>query len=594
MLDLLEPFGLLPVAAPMVVFASWRIAALVVRGTTLVEHLAATAVTGIGLVHVLVATLATLGVLTPSLFFCSLVLVTGAALNLPRWRAERKTPGWLVVAGLLMSVPVALAVSAAWLLPVWQWDSIGYHLPFVNLVIQGQGFAAVPTDFRYVSTYPHDIELGMIGLRLLLPDDRLVDLAQVPYGLAGAVVTSAIASRMCGNRQGVAVLAGALWLFVPIVFLQLPTNYVDVGSAAAFLGAVYFLMLSPLSWRTGVVGAVALGIFLGSKPSTPLATCVVLASFAWRALPRQRLVFALALGVTFIFGAQVFLENAVRHGNPVWPVAVTFAGISLPGTHAVSELLAAGAALPSATGPLPLRVAHSLLAVFTPPAFDMKLGGLGLPVLLALPFALVNLVRRRDTVSLLALGASLVTPDPSIGRYVLAFAALTLALAFTELESWETPRRVLFAASVIGVTQLSLSFPGLTGDGPPLSQFWQMSAAERRVAVGPHGQPRDYEALWNRVRSDEAVAFDEDFEFPYLLFAPGLDYAVHGVPRLDPDRLTSWARAHRVRFVGVGERYFEAVARGPWRRVFDCRAARCAVFELDETLLSARGSDGPK
>jgi hypothetical protein len=608
-IDALEPWGLLPLGLPLLLIASHRLTHLLLGDSTRLDRLAGLGVVGMALVHALVATLGALGVLTTNALLGALLLVTVVALLLTRelpmsgwWRVLKRHP--LAVA--LTVGPLVLAVVTARLVPVWQWDSIGYHLPFVHFVIQAKGFAEVPSDLHYISTYPHDIELGMIALRLLLPDDRLVDLAQVPYGLVGAVLTAAIARKLepasrllAPRREGdpprmdrqYALLAGALWLVVPCVFLQLPTNYVDVGTAAALLGAVYFLALSPVSWRTVLLGSLALGLFLGSKPSAPMATVVMGAVATWRCWQaKQRWAIGLLAGVVLLFGAEMYLLMLVRHGNPVWPVAVKVGPWTLPGTHAVTELLAAGAALPSAQGSLLERLSVSWLAVTSSPSFDMKVGGLGLPFLVALPFAVLALVRRRSLLLGVVVLATLLSPDPSLGRYVLAFAAMVLALAVAELEHLKAPRWLMAggAAAVMAV-QLFWSVPGLTGDGPPLSTLWALSDEQRRVAVGPHGRPTDYPRVWDAVSRGEAAAFDEGFEFPGLLWSPTLEYPVFSLPKAaDASSLERWVVEKKVRVLAVSPPHGALLSPDSWRKLFDCRSSPCAVYLREGPALSAR------
>ncbi|MDX2014117.1 MAG: hypothetical protein SFW67_28220 [Myxococcaceae bacterium] len=667
-LDALEPFGLLPLAVPLLLLSSHRLAHGLLSGHSRLDRLAGCGVVAMGLVHALVGTLGTFGFLTTNALLAALLVVTVVALLLTRdipvtgwWRIVRRHP---LAVGLALA-PLVLAGVAARLVPVWQWDSIGYHLPFVHFVIQAKGFAGVPPDLHYISTYPHDIELGMIALRLMLPDDRLVDLAQVPYGLVGAVLTAAIARKLqpvgrtlpaqdegapARQDRQYALLAGALWLVVPCVFLQLPTNYVDVGTAAALLGAVYFIIFPTPSWRTLLLGGVSLGVFLGSKPSAPLATVMLGAVAMWRwwaALnaaraaagvhtgrsarprpavglddggaarrrPRLRHLWAafsrwrspspgsgasatrgLAIGAVLfvaavlVFGAEMYLVMLARHGNPVWPVAVKLGPWTLPGTHAVDELLAAGAALPSVQGSLLERLTVSWIAVTTPPVFDMKLGGLGLPFLVALPFAVVGLVRRRSVLLGVVLLATLASPNPSFGRYVLAFAALVVALALAELEHLAAPRWAMgLGAATLVAVQLWWSAPGLTGDGPDLATLWSLTDEQRRVAVGPHGPPTDYPRVWDAVNRGETVAFDEGFEFPGLLWSPTLQYVVRSVPALsDSPALEPWAEEQRVRVLAVSAERAKTLDPSAWRKLFDCKSTPCAVYLRQGPAVSAR------
>lgn len=590
----LGPWGLLPVAFPLLLavaaLSAHRIFPPRPGEAPLgpVDRLAAGAVLGMVVVHGTVAVLGTLGLLSAGTVL-GLTLTAAVALALvPGPRPDVRTTARALLAVSRSAWPalalglgvLAVAATAARLLPVWQWDALGYHLPFVDFVLQAHGFAGVPPDVHYTTTYPHDIELGMVWLRALLPDDRLVDLAQVPYGLAGALLTAAVARRL-GAGEALAALAGAAWLTLPSVFLQLPTDYVDVGTAAALLGALYFLLLAPPSLAAAVVGGLALGLFLGSKPSAPLATALVGAVASWRLLrARQGRGVAALTVATLCLGGEMYLVMWLRHGNPVWPVALQLGPLHLPGEYSVEELLASGASVPRATGTLLQRLGVSWLALDAPPVFDMKVGGLGLPFLLALPLAVAGLVSRRSLLLVLAAAATLLSPDAAVARYVLAFGALVLALALATVEG--TPRRRALVTVVALATcawQLHASWPGLAAEGPPLEAFWGQSDAERRFALGPSGRTDGYREAWAAVREGEAAAFDADFEFPGLLWAPDLRFPVYLLSG-EGAEAERWLEATRVRVLAVGPRRQALVGAQPgrWRKLFGCQTVACAVY----------------
>ena len=586
--DLLKPWGLLPLAVPLVLVAANRAAWLVLPSGSRGERLAGAAVLAMAMVHASVGVLGTFGALTTNallgLFACLAVAGLAVTVDAPGDRWWQTLPQ-LWPAALLVVPALLIVVIAARLLPVWQWDSIGYHLPFVNFVIQSGGFAGVPKDVRFISTYPHDIELGMVALRLMLPDDRLVDLAQVPYGVAGAALTAALA-RSLGATSRLSGLAGALWLTLPCVFLQLPTNYVDVGTAAALLGAIFFLVARPPSWRSTLLGGLALGLFLGSKPSAPLAAVALGAVAFVRCVRAKELrAFAVLAVVATVFGAEMYLVMFARHGNPVWPIAIRLGPFTLPGLHPVEELLAAGAALPSASGTMLERLVVSWVAITSPPVFDMKVGGLGLPFLLALPLALAALVRRREALLVVAVAICLLSPEPSMARYVLAFGALVLVLAVSQLSSLKRQGWAVAAMVIAGAVQLWLSWPGLTGDGPPLETYWSLSDDARRVAVGPQGRPTDYPPLWDAVPRGASIAFDEDFEFPGLLWSPTLSSPVHALPA---EADAAFLEQHRVRVLAIGPRHRHLARPDRWRLRFSCRAADCAVYERLDPRVAER------
>ena len=101
----------------------------------------------------------------------------------------------VAIPALIAACGLAIATVAAYLLPVWQWDALGYHLPYVNFALQRGTFADIPVDVPYLSTYPHVVEYVFIAWRALIPDDRVVELAHLPFGLLGALAIAAIAER---------------------------------------------------------------------------------------------------------------------------------------------------------------------------------------------------------------------------------------------------------------------------------------------------------------------------------------------------------------------------------------------------------------
>jgi len=131
-------------------------------------------------------------------------------------------------------------------------------------------------------------------------------------------------------------------------------------------------------------------------------------------------------------GAQSYVVNGVQHGNPIWPVHVDLGPLHLPGPIAMSDLLDAGA---PRHGNMFARLAESWSTIFPPErVFDMRIGGLGLIFLIALPFAAVRVARTRSPVVALCFVATLATPAPAVARYVLGFAGLTLAFAMPVIE----------------------------------------------------------------------------------------------------------------------------------------------------------------
>lgn len=440
---------------------------------------------------------------------------------------------------------LCLLGAASYLLPVWQWDSLGYHLPFVNFVLQGGGKAELPVDVPYLSTYPRNVELLFVALRASLPDDRLVDVGQIPLGLFCALAVGAFA-RNLGASLPWARIAGCAFLTLPAVFLQMPTNYIDVGVASFFLLAAFFLYLPPTRVSLLTAG-LAIGLYLGTKPNTPPAALLlglVLLGRAWRT--RNVGVGLIALGLAGALGLEAYMVQLVRNHNPVWPAIVHLGPFELPGTISVDELLRSGAGTEKVHGPLPLRIVLSWSSMNATPVFDMRKGGLGPLFWIALPLAGAWIIRSRDWLLGVLLAISLITPDPAVVRYILPFPGLLLAAAAGAVSTFVRPARgpralgkarsawrtrgALGLATVACVWNLFYSAPGLTGEGPPLVKYLSMTWDERARAVGAQGRPDPYLDLRMRLSPGDVTVFDRSLSLPYLMWKPDLSNKVFRIP----------------------------------------------------------------
>lgn len=609
-------WGLLPVAVPLVWLSVLGIGLLVYprpapratgetspadgasdpEGTTVIERLLAGAIVTLALIAVGVRVLGALGLLRTSVLFG--LLVAGAAtttwsvrkrgqsLKLP-WReaVSRET----VPLGAVVVATLALVVVTGYLLPIWQWDALGYHLPYVDFALQHGTFADVPDDVPYISTYPHVVEFAFIAWRAMLPDDRLVELAHVPFGLLGAAAIAGIARRH-GARPDHALAAGAAWITVPAVFLQLPTNYIDVASASLLLTSIYFVLGDLSDRRRLFVAAIAVGLFLGSKPNAPVGTAMLYAVLAVRAVRAGNALptILVAGAVAFALGAESYVVNFVRHGNPIWPVRVNVGPVHLPGTLPMSDLLESGAAAPRTHGNVVVRILKSWPVIMPAvPVFDMRIGGLGIVFLGALPFALWRGVRSRSLPLLIVTAAALASPDPAVARYILAFPGLVFALAVPLLDHEKVApplRKVLLGLAAAGAAfNVYASHSGLAGDGPPVSAYLDMSEADRQRAVGADGPPTRFIDAIAQVGPGEITVFDLSADLPYLAWPFDLSRSAARIPDdVTPDAAERIALDPAVRMLIVGD---DTVTGSVVRRyadrftpLFHCKSSTCTVF----------------
>lgn len=546
-------WGVWPIAIVLVVIAAARIGAIVFHDAPPRMRALFGSVAAFAAIILSVRILGAFGALGQDSLF-TLLLIATVALSLTRrdrtlgisWRRLASLETLPIVAVSLGAIAIA-ALAADWL-PIWQWDALGYHLPYVNFALQHGTLADVPPNVPYISTYPHGMELFFVAWRAMLTDDRLVDAAQIPLGLLGAGAIACL-SRELGAKSEHGIAAGLVWLTLPAVFLQLPTNYVDVGSAALLLCAAAFIFADP--HPRNVVGAgVALGAFLASKPSAPVGAALALAALVWRTRStwradhadhaRVRVALFASIALVLVLGAESYIANILRYENPIWPVKLSLGPIELPGETTMQTLLDTGPEAPRLHGPLPVRLVRSWLSIDAPPMFDMRYGGLGIAFLVALPAALVIAYRRRDLALVLVALAALASPDPVFPRYILAFPGIVLALAAVLVtHAPRNARRVgLVAVAAASLHGLVGAYPGLTGEGPPLLAYARMSESERLRAVGADGRPTKFYDALDRLGPQDMTAFDASLHLPYLAWPPDLSHPATRIPD-DVDRTTA-------------------------------------------------------
>jgi hypothetical protein len=385
-------------------------------------------------------------------------------------RAARQHP-WTALLALVAACVLVWRAALVLLLPPYAYDGLSYHLTAVAEWIQRRDLVADPLSLC-CAHYPGNGEITFAWLQLLLGNDTLVDGAQLPFAILGAVAVAGLA-RHVGVRDSYAIAAGCLFFLTPIVIQQTTANYVDVIVAASSLAAIYFLVRAhegerPLT-SLALAGAAA-GLAGGVKPTgiALVAVLVVLLVLHAAVLVRRGLLDPTAVLVRLVaFAAPVvvvggywYLRNAVDFGNPVYPFHVGVAGTTIfAGTRDVNDILTVPDGLRGE--PSWKLVAHSwwsdvLFWRHGAYTYETRLGGLGpLWTWLGLPLGLATLAAavRRRSLELLTLAAAVVVPILVLpyqwwSRFTIPLAALgAVGIAFTlsRLRS-DTGRVVLMGA----------------------------------------------------------------------------------------------------------------------------------------------------
>jgi hypothetical protein len=231
---------------------------------------------------------------------------------------------------LVVVPPILVFVLCVGLVhPPVAYDSLTYHLFFPARWLQDHAISIIPTHFgdQAPAYAPADGELLYLWLMLPFHGDVLARAGEFPFYAFGALTLYGI-SRRLGAAPSRALYAAGLFLLARPVIEQAVGADVDLVFAATFLAAVYFGLTASQTGRTAdiVLWGISIGLCFGTKVLgviySPLLFAFVLARpVRWRALWALPGVLALAL--------PWYIRNWVVAGSPLYPVGLTFAGITI-------------------------------------------------------------------------------------------------------------------------------------------------------------------------------------------------------------------------------------------------------------------------
>ncbi len=409
---------------------------------------------------------------------------------------------------LACALLVSLAV-AAWHDVSKAWDVWYYHLPFAGRLV---GLAPASS-----------FELGRANQARF---DGFPLFGELLQGLLWRVT----GRPECASFVALAALPGLAWflkrtfavpahlsfialLAIPLVQIHATACYVDLPANACvtMLGLLAYRQLvsrKPPSMRV-MLGASALAIAAANTkfqlvPVVLAAATVLIATALRRDAKRRMRLLVIALALPLVFATP--LKNVVRHGNPVWPVAIHLLGKTLP--HAEGAYASSPVWLENV--PRPLRWGASVLELglrpiaehhrwtidqWTPPSEPgYRMGGffgayVVVNVAALLLAAFVRRTREARVAVMFAGGATLVAslvPQSHELRYYLFWMLLLVAL---NLVVWSRERRALtglVALVALAVVAWSTEGTYLYASGDSFATF--LAAKVDRAAlerVGP-------------------------------------------------------------------------------------------------------------
>jgi hypothetical protein len=238
----------------------------------------------------------------------------------------------LAVGVLLLLVEVIVTLTH----PPSQGDALSYHAPLEVLFWADGNLTSVldRSPETWALAHPGAAELwyGVFGL---LGGERLANVGQLPFALLGAGAVFAFARRTGLRRDG-AALAGAAFLLVPMVVLQVGTQANDLAGAALFMVGFALACAPVAEWRADRLAMIGLALGLAGAtklallPSVGAVAAYVLLAVLRRPGPARDRVdraAAVVFGVAFLAAViPWWARNVIREGNPIFPQSIPLYG----------------------------------------------------------------------------------------------------------------------------------------------------------------------------------------------------------------------------------------------------------------------------
>lgn len=221
--------------------------------------------------------------------------------------------------------------------PVWDYDSIAYHMPFVASFLQHQSINKIyfPALSGPIGYYPSNLELLLVHVLLFFRYDSFLNVLNL-FFTALFSFAFYLAAREFNAKPRLAIL-GALALITTPVFLRIiGTLKIDIFFTAIFACATLFLIRYIKQRQLGdlILFSASSGIFFGSRYLAipylivPLALIFFFLTFSFVKFSKKRALFhfAVFILVFLVLGGFWYARNYIVTKNPIFPTHVALGG----------------------------------------------------------------------------------------------------------------------------------------------------------------------------------------------------------------------------------------------------------------------------
>jgi hypothetical protein len=247
-------------------------------------------------------------------------------------RAALATP--VPLAGFMLALALVVVNYGAALAPPTGWDELNYHLPDARELVEGQ---SLPLTFSSGSFYGNLPKL----MEVLFAEALAFDGGAVAHALHFSVLVAFLLFAFGTVRKlfggGTALLAVLLLLLFDDLVQGASTAYVDAGVAgyevAALLAAAVWIQSGSVQHAS--YSALFAGFAVGMKYSAAATLLFVAAAWLvgavalrrWSPSSTLRVIAPLA-AIAAVAGGFWYVRNAVRYGNPFYPLLFGHRGFS--------------------------------------------------------------------------------------------------------------------------------------------------------------------------------------------------------------------------------------------------------------------------
>lgn len=266
----------------------------------------------------------------------------------------------------VLALPAVSIYGSLWLLayalPDFSYDGLWYHIPAMHFWGLAGRVHWITPDFstawdplidNCLNGFPKGVELVTFVLVRATGLSRLANAVNLPFLPLGALGVASL-SRVFGAKRNFAILAGVLFILIPVNIGQAITSYVDTATAAVYIAAFALLAETlvrvrkgELFWRGLPALGAAAGLAMGAKTPgiifPPLCALVLAAAFlpagVRRGFRTEKLFLraggfiSVFLAIAVLVGGYWPIRNYIHTGNPVNPVGVEVAGRTIFPDH---------------------------------------------------------------------------------------------------------------------------------------------------------------------------------------------------------------------------------------------------------------------